>query len=93
MQTGGCGSRSPRSRTEEISLAGMPSYGFDPKVVSSHTVTPGTGSGTSEMQLMLIRFKHQLQGVRRKMKVKVKLILGRLELILGRLELLVATPW
>lgn len=37
---GGCGSRSPRSRTEEISLAGMPSYGFNPNVISSHTVTP-----------------------------------------------------
>lgn len=40
---GGCGSRSPRSRTEEISLAGMPSYGFNPNVISSHTVTPVTG--------------------------------------------------
>lgn len=43
MQMGGWGSRSPRSRTEEISLAWMPSYGFNPNVISSHTVTPVRG--------------------------------------------------
>lgn len=40
VQMGGCGKRSPFSRTEEISLAGIPSYGLDPNVISSQTVTP-----------------------------------------------------
>lgn len=40
VQIGGWGNRSPFSRTEEISLAGIPSYGLDPKVINSQTVTP-----------------------------------------------------
>lgn len=40
VQTGGWGNRSPLSSTEAISLAGMPSYGLEPNVISSHTVTP-----------------------------------------------------
>lgn len=40
VQMGGWGKRSPFSKTEEISLAGIPSYGLDPNVISSQTVTP-----------------------------------------------------
>lgn len=40
VQMGGWGNRSPLSRTKATSLAGMPSYGLEPNVISSHTVTP-----------------------------------------------------
>lgn len=40
VQMGGWGRRSPFSRTPAISLAGIPSYGLVPNVISSHTVTP-----------------------------------------------------
>lgn len=40
VQMGGWGSRSPLPSTVAISLAGMPSYGLEPNVMISHTVTP-----------------------------------------------------
>lgn len=40
VQMGGWGSLSPFSRMPAISLAGIPSYGLVPNVISSHTVTP-----------------------------------------------------
>lgn len=54
VQIGGWGSRSPFSRIPAISLAGIPSYGLVPNVISSQTVTPTAQAGGHSLNANLM---------------------------------------